>query len=823
MKSDAGNNFIKKQFLLMLPMGIWVVYLVIHIILRQHQETIIYAGFLVFICQVGLDLMIILLTFFLWKRTTGPEKPIFALFSISFLMLAIADTNYIITVDILGNINYLATARVPFIGFLIFQLLSWIIIFIKSKPIQNDHSFFILYLPVILIISIIFTIFFLANLTLTIQSFSFTGLCCLLESILQVIDFVFALLCLAIAINTQIRFIAAGYLFIMAGSFFAESNYLIQNLLPLCGVEIIWFLGLLLIAFGINDILKNLSNLKMDKWLNNLNSVQAQCAFWGFVLCMLLLTAFCGILIGYNLLKMLPLQYLPSILIMFSILTVLTSSILARILSAPFERVETVIDSYMNEEEIDIVQGKNNIYEFKRLESFLAKSFEVLKEKNKARVLFECATQVAHDIRSPLTSLNMISNILPELPEEKRILIRNAVQHINDIANNLLVKYTIREKSTTKIEEQKHLKAELVSSLLDHLISEKRDQMLEKSIELVLETDNNAYSCFVNLEPGKFKRVISNLINNASEAIESSGIIRVVLEKDSPDNSLSCEEEHYRGKCSTVVPTVFTQARRLSHINNELRTTNYQPKKVGNFNGDMLTIKIIDNGKGIPEDILLKIRQGEITSSKKEGHGLGISSAIQNIKSWSGIYDIQSKVGEGTTFIIKLPIAQAPNWFQNRLDIVLGMNVIVLDDDQLIHDVWEFRFQEYVKNDQIALKHFHTPPELIEYCLATQEQQHAKEGLATPTCPAEAKSEDGSHTKAGQNLPTTKILFLIDYELLGCEETGLDLVEKLNLKNQSILVTSRYEEPAVRNKITNLGIKIIPKNFAPYINIIYKA
>ena len=54
-------------------------------------------------------------------------------------------------------------------------------------------------------------------------------------------------------------------------------------------------------------------------------------------------------------------------------------------------------------------------------------------------------------------------------------------------------------------------------------------------------------------------------------------------------------------------------------------------------------------------------------------------------------------------------------------------------------------------------------------------------------------------------------------------DNGLDLIEKLKLKNHAILVTSRYEEPAVRNKIINLGIKTIPKNFAPYITIIYKA
>jgi signal transduction histidine kinase len=56
------------------------------------------------------------------------------------------------------------------------------------------------------------------------------------------------------------------------------------------------------------------------------------------------------------------------------------------------------------------------------------------------RVLSEVASQVAHDIRSPLSALNMVSSELGEVPEEKRLLIRNSIQRINDIANDLLAK-----------------------------------------------------------------------------------------------------------------------------------------------------------------------------------------------------------------------------------------------------------------------------------------------------------------------------------------------------------------------------------------------
>ncbi len=350
-------------------------------------------------------------------------------------------------------------------------------------------------------------------------------------------------------------------------------------------------------------------------------------------------------------------------------------------------------------------------------------------------MIADITAQVAHDIRSPLAALSTALKDLKELPEHKRILIRNATRRISDIANNLLGRYKVKEnENTTENMDKKDMKAELVSSLLDSLVSEKRIQIMEKLIEIALDHDNNTRSCFVNLEPEKFKRMISNLINNASEAIEKKGVIRIVLTKQDSD----------------------------------------------------LIIKIIDNGRGIPEDILPKIKQGGVSIGKKGGFGLGISGAIQNIKKWDGFYDIESKVGEGTTFTIKLPIAEAPDWFQSAIIISPNTHIIVLDDDESIHNIWQTHLPENVENRSVTLDHFYEPSAFTRYC-ETSSSEHD--------------------------------LFLVDYELVNSKETGLDLIEQLNLKTQAILVTSRYEETEIRERIRNLGIKIIPKSFAPYIPI----
>lgn len=78
------------------------------------------------------------------------------------------------------------------------------------------------------------------------------------------------------------------------------------------------------------------------------------------------------------------------------------------------------------------------------------------------------ASQVAHDIRSPLSALNMVSSALSDVPEEKRLIIRNASKRINDIANQLISK--VKESHSKQNTETKSpLKIELLSAIIDVL------------------------------------------------------------------------------------------------------------------------------------------------------------------------------------------------------------------------------------------------------------------------------------------------------------------------------------------------------------------
>ncbi len=83
-------------------------------------------------------------------------------------------------------------------------------------------------------------------------------------------------------------------------------------------------------------------------------------------------------------------------------------------------------------------------------------------------------------------------------------------------------------------------------------------------------------------------------------------------------------------------------------------TVSVSTKKVG----DEVTISVKDNGKGIPQKVLDKIFQPFFTTKPTgQGTGLGLSLSYDIVKAHGGELKVETKEGEGTIFIIQLPIS----------------------------------------------------------------------------------------------------------------------------------------------------------------------
>ena len=72
---------------------------------------------------------------------------------------------------------------------------------------------------------------------------------------------------------------------------------------------------------------------------------------------------------------------------------------------------------------------------------------------------------------------------------------------------------------------------------------------------------------------------------------------------------------------------------------------------------DNVEIIVTDNGNGIPQNIVDKIFQPFFTTKPTgQGTGLGLSLVYDIIKAHGGEIKIETKEGQGTEFIIQLPL-----------------------------------------------------------------------------------------------------------------------------------------------------------------------
>jgi len=379
----------------------------------------------------------------------------------------------------------------------------------------------------------------------------------------------------------------------------------------------------------------------------------------------------------------------------------------------------------------------------RRLISEIRKNQEKIKEytrvsekKKHEEKLFNEARQMAHDLRSPAETLRSLMDDLKMVPEEKRTLIREITSTIIDIANDLLDRYSPNSEVGDETLLKREGKIELLSPFIERAVSEKRlEYRNHRDIDVRSELGPDSHVLFSKFDRTQMKRVLSNLLNNAIEALEGKGIVLV--------------------KAASSL--------------------------------DQIRITVEDNGKGIPEDKLPLLMKEGVSFGKKNGMGRGLYHSKLMTESWGGKIGIESKLGQGTTVTLLLPRIAAPAWFVPEIVVYPETKIVILDDDNSIHYVWNKIFAPLVD------KFVNQPVHL--YSAGEFEAWHVR------------------------NAPGQEHLYLIDYELLKEKTTGIDIIRTHHLENQSILVTSRFEEKEVAEAAERLNLRIIPKEMARFVPV----
>ena len=219
--------------------------------------------------------------------------------------------------------------------------------------------------------------------------------------------------------------------------------------------------------------------------------------------------------------------------------------------------------------------------------------------KEKMALIGEMVNSIVHDFKSPFTGIQLSISMLRDIhsddeeTQEWCDLIEAQVTRILGMSEDLL-EFT---RGTSTLQK----KSVKLSAILEKFEKLNRIYLQDANVDFVIDRDDDIV---LDADENKLIRVWQNIVNNGVDAFEGAGG-RIEI-------TLGSENE-------------------------------------------WATIKISDNGPGIPEEIQDRLFEAFVTYGKRGGTGLGTAIAQSIIIAHGGEISFQSS-SSGTTFFIRLPL-----------------------------------------------------------------------------------------------------------------------------------------------------------------------
>jgi signal transduction histidine kinase len=290
---------------------------------------------------------------------------------------------------------------------------------------------------------------------------------------------------------------------------------------------------------------------------------------------------------------------------------------------------------------------------------------ETKRSKEYSEIRLKLAQQVAHDIRSPLAALKVASAKTMPPCADLQYLIEAAIARIQDIADSLSSPGSRSQLPTGDGRCETEPRPELVCSVIDRLVREKQLQYTNRpNIALSIHFEVDVRSLFAKIVRSAFLRALSNIIDNAAEAIVAEGSVQLRVSRSHSD----------------------------------------------------LLIRIADNGCGIDSHQLSRVFERGVTFGKAGGSGLGLSFARESILSFGGDITIISRKGFGTEVEVRIPISERPAWLANEVVVPESASLCVVDDDPLMRESWirKLHASDKARSGRQVLE-FASPEELVAH------------------------------------------------------------------------------------------------------------
>ena len=204
---------------------------------------------------------------------------------------------------------------------------------------------------------------------------------------------------------------------------------------------------------------------------------------------------------------------------------------------------------------------------------------------------------LVHDLKSPIAALDTLIFALADRLHDDEVNLANlAISRIKD-------KFKLLKQKSSEQKEYSNL-----IELIKRVINEKRIFYIGKNVEINFKQSETLFTK-VLIEPIKFKRIISDIIENAKEAMPDGGHIVIHLSRTA----------------------------------------------------DNIIIKVRDNGVGMSPQILKLVQEKGGTYLKENGSGKGLQHAKECLRMWGGSLEIDSILGIGSIITLNIPISNKPS------------------------------------------------------------------------------------------------------------------------------------------------------------------
>lgn len=291
------------------------------------------------------------------------------------------------------------------------------------------------------------------------------------------------------------------------------------------------------------------------------------------------------------------------------------------------------------------LQLKNALAELKAAEQQVV-------QQERLRALGTMASGIAHDFNNALAPILGFSELLlhkPEILESKERTV-HFLEVMNTAARDAAsVVRRLREFYRTRDEDEVFMPVDL-GLLIGQAVSltqpRWKDQSLAKGINIFIETDIKNAPIVAGIE-ADLREMLTNLIFNAVDAMSRGGTI-----------SIGARVEDGRA---------------------------------------LLFIR--DSGTGMTEEVRRRCMEPFFSTKGSEGTGLGLSMVHGIVRRHEGNIEIESELGAGTTFLIRLPLSTggtakaAPS--RRETSRVRSLRILLVEDEQLVREVES----EYLRAD----------------------------------------------------------------------------------------------------------------------------